>query len=108
MNEDLGYVFNVNKSKPFLANDIKGVFVIRTPFRPNPIGLSILEILKIKDNEIYVENLDILDETLALDIKPYIPQFDSKKTGKIGWLKDLIQLFKAKFLINYKLNYHIL
>jgi tRNA-Thr(GGU) m(6)t(6)A37 methyltransferase TsaA len=78
------------QSKPFLVNEKKGVFAIRTPFRPNPIGISILEILDISGNEIMVNNLDILDKTPVLDLKPYTSQFDNIKTTKIGWLKDRI------------------
>ncbi len=79
------------QSKPFLDNEVKGVFAIRTPFRPNPIGLSILEINGIKENKIEVNNVDILDETPILDIKPYASQFDNFKTTKIGWLKGKIK-----------------
>lgn len=79
------------QSKPFLIDEIKGVFAIRTPFRPNPIGISILEILEIKGNLIQVKNIDILDKTPILDIKPYIPQFDSRETNKIGWLHGKIK-----------------
>lgn len=82
------------QSKPFLDNEIKGVFAIRTPFRPNPIGLSILQILEIKENKIKVNNVDILDNTPLLDLKPYVPHFDNIKTKKIGWLKGKI---KKKF-----------
>ena len=91
------YVFDMVKSpfplqsKPFLDNEVRGVFAIRTPFRPNPIGLSILEILKVEENNIYVRNVDILDKTPILDIKPYITDFDYMKTYKIGWLKGKIK-----------------
>lgn len=95
------YVFDMVRlpvplqSKPFLQDDLKGVFAIRTPFRPNPIGLSVLQILKIKDNIIDVNNLDILDKTPVIDIKPYIPQFDIRTTHKVGWLKDNINDMKS-------------
>ncbi len=79
------------QSKPFLKDEIKGIFSIRTPFRPNPIGLSILEILRIEENIIQVNYIDILDKTPVLDIKPYVPQFDSIKTRRIGWLKGYIR-----------------
>ncbi|MFW9875009.1 MAG: tRNA (N6-threonylcarbamoyladenosine(37)-N6)-methyltransferase TrmO [Candidatus Thorarchaeota archaeon] len=79
------------QSKPFLDNELKGVFAIRTPFRPNPIGLSILQLLYIKENKIRVSNVDILDGTPILDLKPYVPQFDYIKTKKIGWLKGKIK-----------------
>ena len=78
-------------SKPFLDNELKGVFAIRTPFRPNPIGLSILQILEIKEHKITVNNVDILDKTPILDLKPYVPYFDNIKTDKIGWLNGKIQ-----------------
>jgi len=79
------------QSKPFLIDEIKGVFATRTPFRPNPIGISILEILEIKSNFIQVKNIDILDKTPVLDIKPYVPQFDSREINKIGWLQGKIK-----------------
>jgi len=79
------------QSKPFLFDKNVGVFSMRTPFRPNPIGLSILELLEIKDNMLYVNNLDILDKTPVLDIKPYVPQFDNRETNKIGWLTGSIR-----------------
>ncbi len=91
------YVFDMVKlpvplvSKPFLQNELKGVFSIRTPFRPSPIGLSLLEISEINKNVIKVNNIDVLDKTPVLDIKPYVPQFDFRETDKIGWLKNKIR-----------------
>lgn len=79
------------QSKPFLQNEKKGVFAIRTPFRPNPIGLSILELLSIDNNILHVNNLDILDGTPVIDIKPFVPQFDNRFTQKIGWLQGRIE-----------------
>jgi tRNA (Thr-GGU) A37 N-methylase len=79
------------QSKPFLDNEVKGVFAIRTPFRPNPIGISVLQILQIKENVIEVNNVDILDKTPILDLKPYVSKFDNRKTTKIGWLEDKIK-----------------
>ncbi|MFW9897464.1 MAG: tRNA (N6-threonylcarbamoyladenosine(37)-N6)-methyltransferase TrmO [Candidatus Thorarchaeota archaeon] len=79
------------QSKPFLDNEKRGVFAIRTPFRPNPIGLSILEVIEINDNIIHITNVDILDKTPILDLKPYVSQFDNVKVKKIGWLKEKIQ-----------------
>lgn len=79
------------QSKPFLDDDIKGVFAIRSPFRPNPIGISILKLLKIEGNEIHVFNVEMLDKTPILDIKPYIPEIDTRVTDRIGWLKGRIR-----------------
>ncbi len=75
------------QSKPFLDDEMRGIFAIRTPFRPNPIGLSILKIETIKGNKILVSNVDILDSTPILDIKPYISDFDNQKTDKNGWIE---------------------
>ncbi|MBN1502306.1 tRNA (N6-threonylcarbamoyladenosine(37)-N6)-methyltransferase TrmO [Candidatus Woesearchaeota archaeon] len=79
-----GYKLRV---KPFLENREKGVFATRAPRRPNPIGLTIVKLIKITDNIIEVEGVDMLDKTPLLDIKPYVPQFDHEDI-KIGWLKD--------------------
>jgi len=75
-------------TRPFLDNTLRGVFATRAPKRPNPIGLSVVRVLKIEKNIIYVENVDILDETPLLDIKPYIPDFDIHKTEKNGWIEN--------------------
>ena len=91
------YLFDMVKlpvplqSKPFLDDDIKGVFAIRSPFRPNPIGISILKLLKIEGNEIHVSDVEMLDKTPILDIKPYIPEVDTRVTDKIGWLKGKLR-----------------
>ena len=76
--------------KPFLDDQEKGVFAIRSPKRPNPIGLTVVGLQKIKDNILYVRGLDMLDETPLLDIKPYVPDFDMPKNAKNGWLKGKI------------------
>ncbi|MFX1236228.1 MAG: tRNA (N6-threonylcarbamoyladenosine(37)-N6)-methyltransferase TrmO [Promethearchaeota archaeon] len=91
------YLFDLIKlpvpmqSKPFLDNEKKGVFSMRTPFRPNPIGLSILEINKIIDNFIFVKNVDILDQTPILDLKPYVSEFDYIPSSRSGWLNGKIR-----------------
>lgn len=82
------------QSKPFLVDEKKGVFATRTPFRPNPIGISILQILTQENEKIQVKNVDIMDKTYILDIKPYVPDFDFRRVQKIGWLQDNI---KRKF-----------
>jgi len=79
------------QSKPFLDDEEHGVFAIRTPFRPNPIGFSILKLTQIIEHELHVENVDILDNTPILDIKPYVPHFDVRETEKIGWLQGKIK-----------------
>lgn len=71
---------------PFLDTKPHGVFATRSPARPNSIGLSVVILEKIVGNLLYVKNIDILDGSPVLDIKPYIPQFDVFETTKNGWL----------------------
>jgi tRNA-Thr(GGU) m(6)t(6)A37 methyltransferase TsaA len=83
---------------PFLDSHPRGVFSTRAPKRPNPIGLSVVRLLRIDGAELQVENVDILDGTPLLDIKPYVPQFDPNPVERIGWLeqaKDRIQKMKS-------------
>ena len=77
-------------ARPFLDNKEKGIFAIRSPNRPNPIGISVVKLKKIEDNVLTVEGIDVLDNTPLIDIKPYVPEFDNSKI-KIGWLKEKIK-----------------
>jgi tRNA-Thr(GGU) m(6)t(6)A37 methyltransferase TsaA len=79
------------QSKPFLSNEKKGVFATRTPFRPNPIGISVLRVKKVENDRVYVKNVDILDKTPILDIKPYVTDFDCVKVHTKGWLQGKIK-----------------
>jgi len=72
---------------PFLDATPHGVFATRAPTRPNPIGLSVLELKSISGNVLAVNNVDILDGSPLLDIKPYVPEFDQPNSVRIGWLK---------------------
>jgi tRNA-Thr(GGU) m(6)t(6)A37 methyltransferase TsaA len=78
-----GYLLEV---KPFLDDSLRGVFSTRAPKRPNAIGMSIVRLLKVQGNTLQIEDVDILDGTPLLDIKPYVPDFDVRKTKAIGWL----------------------
>jgi tRNA-Thr(GGU) m(6)t(6)A37 methyltransferase TsaA len=71
---------------PFLDNRPHGVFATRAPKRPNPIGLSIVRLLRREANILHVENVDLLDGTPLLDIKPYVPEFDHQPVERVGWL----------------------
>jgi len=70
---------------PFLDTKSHGVFATRAPGRPNPIGISVVCLEKIAGNILHVKNIDMLDGSPVLDIKPYIPQFDVFNTYKNGW-----------------------
>ncbi|MEE4197199.1 MAG: tRNA (N6-threonylcarbamoyladenosine(37)-N6)-methyltransferase TrmO [Bacteroidales bacterium] len=72
---------------PFMDDSLRGVFSTRAPKRPNPIGLSVVRLVKIENNVLYVEDVDILDGTPLLDIKPFIPDVDSPRVDKLGWLQ---------------------
>jgi tRNA-Thr(GGU) m(6)t(6)A37 methyltransferase TsaA len=71
--------------KPFLDNQLRGLFATRHPCRPNPLGLSIVRLLKCKENILTVKGLDVLDNTPLLDIKPYVPDFDERSEVRTGW-----------------------
>jgi tRNA-Thr(GGU) m(6)t(6)A37 methyltransferase TsaA len=73
---------------PFLDSHPHGVFATRAPVRPNPIGLSVVPLLKIEGNTLYVDHLDILDGTPLLDIKPYVPEFDEQQNIRTGWFEQ--------------------
>jgi tRNA (adenine37-N6)-methyltransferase len=73
---------------PFLDRVQHGLFSTRAPRRPNPIGLSIVQLLNITGGEIKIENVDMLDGTPLLDIKPYVPDFDQVVVTSLGWLQD--------------------
>ena len=66
-----------------------GIFATRAPIHPNPIGLSIVELVKIERNVLHIADVDMLDGTPLLDIKPYVPEFDTPQHFRIGWLTDL-------------------
>ncbi len=74
---------------PYLSDDEKGIFATRAPHRPNKLGMSLVRLDKIKENILYVRDLDILDGTPLLDIKPYIQRFDSRDDSKSGWQEDV-------------------
>ncbi len=73
---------------PFLDTRLRGVFATRAPKRPNPIGLSVVRLRRVADGVLYVENVDILDGTPLIDIKPYVPEFDDQGQVRTGWLAE--------------------
>lgn len=73
--------------KPYLDDEQRGLFATRAPRRPNGIGFSIVKLLEIQGNILTVANVDILDGTPLLDIKPYIPYFDHPEADRVGWLE---------------------
>jgi tRNA-Thr(GGU) m(6)t(6)A37 methyltransferase TsaA len=76
--------FNL-KVKPFLDDQLHGLFTTRHPRRPNPIGLSIVQLISRNDSMLKIQGVDVLDGTPLLDIKPYVPDFDVHTDVKTGW-----------------------
>jgi tRNA-Thr(GGU) m(6)t(6)A37 methyltransferase TsaA len=80
----VGYSLHV---KPFMHDKFRGLFATRSPKRPNPIGISIVGLVRVEGGTIYFRNVDIVDGTPLLDIKPYIPE-DRQRVERIGWLSE--------------------
>lgn len=73
--------------KPFMDDKLHGVFSTRAPKRPNPIGFSVVKLNKIEKDILFIENIDVLNDTPLLDIKPFIPDVDCPLADRIGWLE---------------------
>jgi len=96
-------LFHLHRSKnyslkliPFLDTVKRGVFSTRSPARPNPLGLSIVEIVSIHDNIINIKGIDILDGSPLIDIKPYVPDFEVTKNIKKGWFEGKEKIIPGK------------
>jgi len=77
--------------KPFLDDAEHGIFATRSPSRPNPVGLSLVTLVAVNGNRLMVENIDVLDGTPLLDIKPFVPAFDSVSDPRIGWYEGKLE-----------------
>ncbi|MBK8806751.1 MAG: tRNA (N6-threonylcarbamoyladenosine(37)-N6)-methyltransferase TrmO [Bacteroidales bacterium] len=77
---------------PFMDYAEHGIFACKAPKRPNAIGLSTVKLIEICGNILHIEQVDMLDGTPLIDIKPFYPRYDNRENVKIGWLeknKDL-------------------
>ena len=77
---------------PFMDTTTRGIFATKAPKRPNAIGLSTVKLIKVEGNIIHIEQIDVLDQTPLIDIKPFYPRYDNRDNVSIGWLeknKDL-------------------
>lgn len=83
------------KVKPFMDGQSHGVFAMRGPSRPNPIGISVVRLVGVEENLLHIQDMDIVDGTPLLDIKPYVPQFDIRKVDKMGWLEGNVHKLSA-------------
>lgn len=83
--------------RPFLDERLHGVFSTRAPSRPNPIGVSVVRLVKMEKNVLDIQDVDIIDGTPLLDIKPFVPDFDQRKAKRIGWLsKNIYKLHSSR------------
>jgi tRNA-Thr(GGU) m(6)t(6)A37 methyltransferase TsaA len=74
------------QGRPFLEDSTHGVFAMRSPHRPNHIGLSVVKICGIDANKLHFREVDVFDQTPLLDIKPYVKYFDVRENVICGWL----------------------
>jgi tRNA-Thr(GGU) m(6)t(6)A37 methyltransferase TsaA len=84
MHKSSGYT---PKVVPFLDTEKRGLFATRAPRRPNPIGMSVVRVKRVEGNELRFQDVDMLDGTPLLDIKPCVREFDSRGKMRIGWLE---------------------
>lgn len=83
--------------KPFLDDEMHGVFATRSPNRPNPIGFSIVRLGKVAAGRLDIRDVDIVSGTPLLDIKPYVAEFDNRRETRSGWFeKNLHKLSRTK------------
>ena len=75
--------------KPYLQDTERGVFATRAPVRPNPIGMSLVRLVRREGRVLHVEDVDMLDGSPLLDIKPYAPRFDVRSDVRAGWHEDV-------------------
>lgn len=80
-----GYELTV---KPFMDDQVHGVFATRAPRRPNPIGTSVVRLMAVQGCRLNIQDVDIVDGTPLLDIKPFVPAFDVREADRIGWLSN--------------------
>ena len=81
---------------PFIDSQPRGLFATRAPKRSNPVGLSIVQLDRIENCRLHVQNVDMLDGTPLLDIKPYVPDFDTYTEVRTGWLEEVRESVKTR------------
>ena len=84
------------KVTPYLEKQKRGLFSTRAPQRPNPIGLSVVRLISIEKNILQIENIDALDGTPLIDIKPYVNEMEALDHVQIGWLKKYTSELDSK------------
>jgi tRNA-Thr(GGU) m(6)t(6)A37 methyltransferase TsaA len=82
--------------KPFLDDKERGIFATRSPVRPNPIGMTTVRLIEVIDNRLIIEDVDMIDQSPLLDIKPYLPMIDDIQGLRLGWLTGKVEQFSQK------------
>lgn len=95
------YQFDRSKSfeltvVPYLGKEPRGLFATRAPRRPNPIGLTVVELIAVEGNRLRVRGVDMLDGTPLLDIKPYVREFDVRLEVRSGWLEPRLESLRGE------------
>lgn len=89
------------KVQPPRSHKKRGLFSTRSPYRPNPIGMSVLRLDRVEGSVLYVRDLDILDQTPVLDIKPYVAYTDAVSGASNGWLVDPVTDAGPRFAVEF-------
>ncbi len=88
---------------PYLSDEEMGVFATRSPSRPNKIGLSLVRLIGVENNIIKVSDIDIMNGTPLLDVKPYVQRFDSRESAHSGWQDQISEeSVKARSKRNFR------
>ena len=88
------------KVTPFMDTKEHGIFACKSPTRPNAMGMSTVKLLAVEGNVLHVEEVDMLDGTPLIDIKPYWPKFDSRDNVRMGWLEKQPEKVSVEELIS--------
>ena len=94
------YVFHQSEGydlicKPYMEDRLHGVFSIRAPKRPNPVGFSVVRLDKREGSVLHLAEVDMLDGTPLLDIKPFVPKFDHRENARVGWMEGTFRDMKG-------------
>jgi tRNA-Thr(GGU) m(6)t(6)A37 methyltransferase TsaA len=91
--ERIWLVFYLDRTRDWKARVVpyrdvveRGLFATRAPARPNAIGMSVVRLLSVEGDTVHIQDVDMLDETPLLDIKPYVPEFDAHPGSRAGWM----------------------
>jgi tRNA-Thr(GGU) m(6)t(6)A37 methyltransferase TsaA len=90
------YVFHLSEGyellcRPYMEERLHGVFSTRAPRRPNPVGFSVVKLLRREGSILHISEVDVINDTPLLDIKPYVPRFDERPGARVGWMEKSLR-----------------